>query len=320
MSSTRTKIVVAGGVAALTLGGAVPAVAHDSPGSGGPGHHQPAPVTLAQAQTSATAVLDHETTWLTAVKSQIAANTFLSTAEKAAWTAKIDAALAAVATAKTAVADATTVTQVRAALKSSWPRLTIPRPSAPTLADMKERATSRLTALATKLTSLKAKVAADDHLTDAQRAAFTAKIDQRLAAIATAEQAVTAATTRAAAAAALAAAHLSPLGYPGHHRGHTPAKGQGKSRTKNLGTKARRSTTHGPTLVSTPSRSVTVSRGDSKAGDSRGDRQGQARGDRHHAGERQGRSQGAARQSAGRHGGGHSGSHHGGGFQGLAGV
>jgi len=117
---TRTRIAVASGAALLCAGVSVPAAAHgtDHPTEAVPTAHVKR-LSFAQLKEFALRQLDREASWLTALKAKVAADPRLSAAQQAAFTAKLDKALAAVTAARTAVQAATTTTALKAALRSA---------------------------------------------------------------------------------------------------------------------------------------------------------------------------------------------------------
>jgi len=279
---TGIRIAVVTGAAVICAGTAVPAMAHDSQTYG----MTPNPaqqLTFAQQKDRALAMLAQEANWLTGLKAKVAADDRLTAAQKDAFGARLDRALAQVAAARAAAEAATTPSDLYAAMdRAELPYLAYPRYELPSLADVKAAADRVLDARQASLDGLKTRVSGDNRLTPSQRADYLAKIDKALARIAAAKDAVAAATTRAAVRAAVAGADARPGRYPRHR--HLAAHG---------------SPARLASAVTTPHRSVTVRWGADRTG-SRGhcdgyrdhdgdrDRWGTRDGDSRYSGDRDG--------------------------------
>lgn len=119
-ASNRIRFAVAGGAALLCAGVSVPAVAHGTQDPTEPAHTPYVrQLSFAQMKEFALRQLDREAAWLTALKTKVAADDGLTAAQQSAFTAKLDQALAAVASAQSAVQAATTPSELRAALLSA---------------------------------------------------------------------------------------------------------------------------------------------------------------------------------------------------------
>jgi hypothetical protein len=218
-TTTRTgiRIGVVTGAAVLCAGASVPAIAHGLDSEGGAraaAHHQPS---FAHQKERALRMLAHESQWLTGLEQKVAADDRLTADQKSAFTSKLDDALKQVAAARTAVENADTRTELRAALgRAELPYLAYPKHVLPTLAEVKADAARLLGARQARLTDLRRRVAADDRLTAAQKSAFTAKVDAALADLARAKDAVEAASTRSQVTTALAGVSAWGVAYPRH--------------------------------------------------------------------------------------------------------
>jgi hypothetical protein len=219
--STRTgiRIAVATGATVLCAGASVPAIAHGLDSGDArtvAAHHYH--LSFADQKAQALRLLSHESQWLTGLKQKVAADDRLTADQKAAFTTKLDDALAQVEAARTAVQNAGTRAELRTALgRAELPYLAYPKYVLPSLAQLQAGAEHLLAARQARLADLRDRVASDDRLTDAQKSAFTAKIDAALADLARAKDAVAAATTREQVAAALAAVTDWRAHYPRHH-------------------------------------------------------------------------------------------------------
>lgn len=127
-TSTRRgiRITVATGAAVLCAGAAAPALAHDAE-THTPARHE-RQLGFAAQKERALRMLAHEAEWLRGLEAKVAGDDALTADQKAAFTTRLDRALSRVAAARTAVEDADTRAELRAALGvAELPYLAYPR-------------------------------------------------------------------------------------------------------------------------------------------------------------------------------------------------
>lgn len=128
---TRTARIAgaAGGIAALTLGFAVPALACDHPTSAGAtttASQDWQQLSLAQQQKIAQSVLAARAAGLDQVATKVAGDPNLTDAQKAAFQSKIDQDKAAISSAQSSIASAQSSDDIKAAFVSLWQNSAMP--------------------------------------------------------------------------------------------------------------------------------------------------------------------------------------------------
>jgi len=211
ITSRRTIAISATGAAvvgALCLGAASPALAQANTQGSGTNVGFFTPPTLEQEKAWYATSVDNWENWLARSAAKVAASDHFTDAQKADYATQAAAAKQALDNLKAAIAAATTRDDLVTALQNGWNQVQWPQwpkpqqdQNAPVLTDaqrlakIQTRTDAAVAGIETKLDSKAAKVAADDQLTDQQKADYVAQVSTAKQELDALKAAVDAATT-----------------------------------------------------------------------------------------------------------------------------